>query len=447
MTAHAPQPMWIPLTFGEVTLGLDAIQAGQILEGQPEFGPEWLKDTPIRTRRIGAVELTAEPVTTREFCIFLNEIGNNATAGVPWYWDCSPYSFITRESGRYAPISGCERYPVSGVSVAGARAYASWVGARLPTECEWEAAARAGSNGVWPRDALGRKQLFNHFDLPVSATAGWMIPLNDGRGPTPASLFPPNAWGFHDMLGNVWEWCEPDSTIFDDQPVLKGGSWNDIAMLAFLPAFRHPCPADYPTTYTFGFRLARNLVAGSRSENRDVAQKQESSFEWARMTESRNRSCEDPRLRRVRESRALLMELIFAHGEDALRWCPGPPLWSSSQIVVHLAEAEAHFMTETCIAAGFGPERFGATTPHCLDSQDIDAVCGCLTAVREQTVRALLAIAEDPPCWGNRLRRTSHPLLIGRTIGEAIDFMVFHEVRHINQIDGILRQYQQAGLS
>jgi formylglycine-generating enzyme len=111
-------------------------------------------------------------------------------------------------TGPNSGIQGRDNYPVVQIAFDDARAYAKWAGKRLPTEAEWEFAARGGLSGklyAWGDELKpGGKWQANTFQgkFPVKDTA------DDGfAGLAPACQFPPNGYGLCDMAGNVWEWC------------------------------------------------------------------------------------------------------------------------------------------------------------------------------------------------------------------------------------------------
>jgi formylglycine-generating enzyme required for sulfatase activity len=123
------------------------------------------------------------------------------------WWRYVPGAFWKRPAGPGSSINGQDRHPVVHVAYEDAVAFADWAGKSLPTEAEWEYAARGGLDGA--RFAWGDDELVD--GRPMANT--WQGPfpwrnlkLDGFEGTSPVGSFPPNGYGLFDMAGNVWEW-------------------------------------------------------------------------------------------------------------------------------------------------------------------------------------------------------------------------------------------------
>ncbi|WP_418291969.1 formylglycine-generating enzyme family protein [Methylobacterium durans] len=196
-----------------------------------------------------------------------------------------------RPNGPGSSIAGLDEHPVVHVAYADAAAFAAWAGKDLPTEAEWEYAARGGLDGAayaWGDELTpGGRHMANTWQgaFPHENRA------EDGYERTsPVTAFPPNGYGLHDMIGNVWEWtsdffaprhpgeapkacCVPqnprggreDESYDPAQPairiprrVVKGGSHLCAPNYCrrYRPAARHPHPVDTSTSH-IGFRCVK----------------------------------------------------------------------------------------------------------------------------------------------------------------------------------------------
>lgn len=186
-------------------------------------------ERPAHVVHVDAFYIDRYPVTNEEYRRFVDATGHP----VPYYdveW-AEPYDY-NWDPERQTPPEGKEKHPVVLVSLEDARAYATWAGKRLPTEAEWERAARGTDGRRWP---WGNEFVEDHCNTRESNT----------DGTTPVGQYSPDGnspEGVGDTVGNVWEWTSSlfrlypydandgrESQEADGWHVLRGGSWrNDL---------------------------------------------------------------------------------------------------------------------------------------------------------------------------------------------------------------------------
>lgn len=237
MNAKAPTGMvWIP--------------GGKYIRGNtdedPEMHAKFVEEYPAHLVEVSGFYIDATEVTNREFAAFVDATGfkTQAEAGLkqedfpqarpedlqgganvfkkavgeinPWkasplrWWSFTPGATWRSPEGPGSSIADRMDHPVTCVNYHDAKAYAEWAGKRLPTEAEWERAARGGKHNLvysWGNE------------MQPGGEGKWLANVYQGNFPTtlededgfkltaPVKSYPPNAWGVYDMAGNVWEIC------------------------------------------------------------------------------------------------------------------------------------------------------------------------------------------------------------------------------------------------
>jgi formylglycine-generating enzyme required for sulfatase activity len=194
-------------------------------------------------------------VTVGQFRKFVDDTGHRTDAekeGWAWAWTGTKWDKVNGRSWRDPGFPQGDRHPVVFVSWNDATAFARWLSQkvgkpyRLPTEAEWEYAARGRSSrrNYWGRETDDACRYANAADQALKKAYGWtpIHECDDGAVNTaPAGSYQPNAFGLYDMMGNAWEWCQDwyGATYFKQSPeqdprgpatgsyrVRRGGGWH-----------------------------------------------------------------------------------------------------------------------------------------------------------------------------------------------------------------------------
>jgi len=218
--------------------GMRRLEGGTFAMGSDEFYPE---ERPVHRVSVDAFWIDEHSVTAADYRRFVRETGYTTVAERPLdavdypdadpkllvpgsvvfrrtsgpvelndvrnWWEYVPGAYWKKPAGPGSTINGRDRHPVVQVAYEDAEAYATWAGKSLPTEAEWEYAARGGLDGA--RFAWGEDEVPNGTRMANTWQGDfpWRNSKDDGfEGTSPVGSFAPNGYGLHDMCGNVWEW-------------------------------------------------------------------------------------------------------------------------------------------------------------------------------------------------------------------------------------------------
>jgi formylglycine-generating enzyme required for sulfatase activity len=212
----------------ELPKGMVLIPAGEFEMGSA-IGED--DEKPVHTVYLDGFYIDVYEVANTQFAEFLNKKANLAEGGKAWFAAGVSWVHIGKSGGRWQAESGYADHPVVGVTWYGAAAYCAWAGKRLPTEAEWEKAARGGLKG---------KQFPWGDAAPIcTKKAGNGAQFEPcGRETAPVGSFAPNGYGLFDVAGNVWEWVSDWYGSYDQMPqsnpngpvtgslkVMRGAGW------------------------------------------------------------------------------------------------------------------------------------------------------------------------------------------------------------------------------
>ena len=252
-------------TFPAQTQDMVFIPAGEFSMGD-HHGSLPSRCRPVHTVYLDAFYIDQYEVTNAQYATFLNDYGQNKDAeGHELLKIYSDWCLIEKVGDAYQPKAGYENHPVIHVSWYGAAAYAKFYGKRLPTEAEWEKAARGGLVGKkypWGDD-------ISHDDANYGGIGG----KDKWWATSPVGSFAPNNYDLYDMAGNGKEWCADwfDSDYYTNSPkdnpkgpssgtgrVLRGGSWAYGNASILRCAYRGGNVPTYLSS-DYGFRCSQDL--------------------------------------------------------------------------------------------------------------------------------------------------------------------------------------------
>ncbi|URN94421.1 MAG: formylglycine-generating enzyme family protein [Candidatus Pristimantibacillus lignocellulolyticus] len=261
---------FVPLEGGTFWMGSNSD------EGFPNDG-----EGPMREIFIDSFEISKYTVTNIQFADFVTHTGyvteaekfnwsyvytdfvskNNlihkiaSPPKLPW-WSAIKGAYWACPEGEGSTWVGRENHPVVHISWNDATAYCKWIGGRLPTEAEWEYAARGGLEGKrypWGNELQPNKQHMcniwqGKFPIKNHASDGYL-------GTAPVEAFEPNGYGLYQMSGNVWEWCQD---YFDRNYHQSSNStnplWTKDTGLRSIRGGSYMCHRDYCNRYRVAAR-------------------------------------------------------------------------------------------------------------------------------------------------------------------------------------------------
>jgi len=243
--------------------GMATIPKGYFIMGANGHGDD---EAPEHKVYLDAYFIDKYEVTAAQFAAFLNDVKTFKE-----FYKDSKFGMLVLEK-EFRPRKGFESYPINNVTWFGAAAYCKWKNKRLPTEAEWEKAARGteGNFFPWGNDPIAPQKARYRQNWTEEIAHRVMVPvdsLSEGKSP----------FGLFNMLGNVKEWVDdwydreyygeenhnlnPKGQIGGEVKVLKGGSWRDLKSFVYASFRNNASPGTALDDY--GFRCAQDGPEGS----------------------------------------------------------------------------------------------------------------------------------------------------------------------------------------
>lgn len=309
--------------------GMRLVEGGVFTMGSERFYPE---EAPLRRVRVDSFWIDETPVTNAQFARFVAATGHVTVAEIApdpkdypgmlegmeragslvfrrpagvvdlasagQWWAFTFGACWRHPAGPESDLTGLEEHPVVHIAYADAQAYAKWAGKELPTEAEFEFAARGGLEGAdyaWGNELAPEGRMLANYWQGIFPAENLM--LDGWEGTSPVRSFPANGYGLYDMIGNTWEWTrdwwsDRPSAVHTDKKksaccaipnprggtlrdsfdptmpgvrigrkVIKGGSHlcAENYCQRYRPAARHPEMIDTSTSH-IGFRCVKRAA-------------------------------------------------------------------------------------------------------------------------------------------------------------------------------------------
>ena len=268
---------------GEFSMGSNKEEIDRLLQGRTDVKREVFNDEIPRHRvSLDGFYIDTYEVTNAHFQQFVQATGHRTQAereGAGYVNKGATFALVTGATWR-APqgpgssLASLEQHPVVQVSQEDAKAYCSWAGKRLPTEAEWEKAARGTDGQLYPWGHQFDGTRANFCDTNCQTTLQDRAANDGARYTAPVGSYAggKSPYGVYDMTGNVWEWVadwhdenyykssparNPQGPASGDQAVLRGGGWGNIALSVRTSNRSRSAPAHRYDD--IGFRCAKTL--------------------------------------------------------------------------------------------------------------------------------------------------------------------------------------------